>query len=894
MAFDKDAYKENYLRPKSRQKLTALPDDLFERYAITLPAKSDADIAATIKAVRSFWSSQQPGTPAHKFAKMCIAADEILKQQKIGSGSHKGKDMLTAAWWEAKRAEQDNAAKERISNLASLLKASNGAFRVVTRSYLATCADRLSLYPAQAAQAASEAKLEVVDDVDISADPPISEGQYRALEGYLSVGQVSSVPDLIHPGCPPFKIVARFESVTTPTANLDVAAVRTQEMEAQKKAVSANWDARRSALNILRSEAESGADLRKISLYHLASSALGSGVPGAAGLKAALKSRGVDDRDASILAVVLADHAGAASETGSARVGKLLEEGRLQEAEAVARGLPMDGSDAIRLLLARIEVAKAKLAALLEEARNLLAVPDEIGAAAKVREAAAISSDDAEAMMALVPLASPRDPRIDVDGTAVRLHWQPNVGHDGETAYTVVRSVHAYPSTPANGTPLPAPSGTSATDNSAPVARPVYYSVFAAVPGRPTSRPVSTQTVLVPAVSDARMETGPDWVSAHWSMHPGAHHVEAVRPDGGGATPVEVKLGTARLSGLPEGVSVHIELTAVYEKPEGGWLRSAPVMVAGTPRAAAKPLENLRAQPIAGPSGVRVRFTWTPIDRSDVRLRRNSAAPRWSVGEMVTPEEMAAWGTDVTGPMDTVPGQTKLESAMPSGVHHVIPFSLGGTGIVVGRPVSVGLTDPVSGLHATPFSGFARLAWTWPDTSNLVEVSWERDDADADAVGLEKFSRAEYDSRGVTVPLGSAPCEVAVRALMLVGGETFASPPATLTINTVSQHKICYKVGSSPGFGPLGGRSKKLTMTAEESTGPVRIALVAAPGAVMPMQPDDGLAIFEKTVSFAAGVPQTFPASVPKAISKPYWVRCFVLSGNAQLEDPPLSTLKEG
>lgn len=893
MAFDKDAYKETYLRPKSRQRLTALPDDLFERYAITLPAKNDAEIAGTVRAVRSFWSSQQPGTPMHKFAKMCIAADEDLKQQKIESGSHKGKDMLTAAWWEAKRAEADNAAKDRIKNLASLLKDSNGAFGVVTRSYLATCADRLSLNPAQAAQAASEAKLEVVDDVEIPSDPPVSEAQYRGLEGYMSVGQVSSVPELIHPGCRPFKIVTRFESVTIPAANLDVAAVRTQEMDAQKKAVSANWDARRSALNILRSEAERGADLRKISLYHLASAVIGSSVPGAVGIKAELKSRGVDDHDASILAVVLADRAGAASETGSARVGKLLEEGRLQEAEAVARGLPMAGSDAIKQLLARIEAAKAKLAGLLDEARKLLAVPDEIGAAAKVREAATISSDDAEAMMVLVPLAPPRDLRIDIDGTSVRLHWQPNVGHDGDTAYAVVRSVDAPPSTLVNGHPLPVPSGASATDDSAPVARPVYYSVFASVPGRPTSRSASAQTVLVPTVSDARIETGPDWVSAHWSIHPRAHHVEAVRRDGGTVTPVEVRLGSARLSGLPEGVSVHIELTTVYEKPEGGWLRSAPVLVAGTPRAAAKPLENLRAQPIAGPTGVQVRFTWTPIDHSEVRLRRSSAAARWSVGEMVTPEEMTAWGTDVTGPADSAPGQAKLESTMPPGVHYVTPFSVGGTGIVVGRSVSVGVTDPVSGLHATPFSGFARLAWTWPDTSNLVEVSWERDDAGADAVGLEKFSRAQYTAKGVTVPLGSAPCEVAVRALMVVGGETFASPPATVTISTVSQSKIHYKVTSS-GFGPVGGRSKKLTLTAEENAGPVRIALVAAPGAFMPMQPEDGLTIFEQTISFAAGVSQTFPASVPKAISKPYWVRCFVLSGNAQLEDPPLNTLKEG
>ena len=64
--------------------------------------------------------------------------------------------------------------------------------------------------------------------------------------------------------------------------------------------------------------------------------------------------------------------------------------------------------------------------------------------------------------------------------------------------------------------------------------------------------------------------------------------MEAVRRDGGSATPIPLQLGSAKLTGLPEGISVHVELTAVYERPEGGTLRSAsPPIQRGNPPACA-------------------------------------------------------------------------------------------------------------------------------------------------------------------------------------------------------------------------------------------------------------------------------------------------------------------
>jgi hypothetical protein len=892
MAFDKDTYRDTYLRPNSRLKLAALRDDIFERYAIALPS-SDAEIVATIKAVRSFWSTQQAGTPAAKYAKMCIAADEELKQQKVESGPHRGKDMLTAAWWQAKKDEQDGAAKDRMAKLAALLKDSNGAFGVVTRSYLATCAERLSLAPGQAEQAAKDTGLQVVDDVDIPDDPPIA--QYAQLENDLGVGQVKSIPELVHPGSTPFRIVGRYQSIPAPHALLDIDAVKTREMEASRQAHnSPTWNARRSALNMLRSAAAGGADLRKIALYHLIRSAAGSGVPGAAGIKAELIGRGLEERDASILAVVVAERAGTAGASGSARAEQLLQEGRLREAIAVAAGLPDDSSDSIEQLKMRIETAKAKLEALLDQARKLLAVPDEIGAAVKVREASTISSEDADEVMALVPMAPPRDMKIDVDENKVRLHWQPNVGHDEETIYRVVRSIHGPPMNEVNGSPVPSVTGTSVTDAAPPVARPVYYSVFATTAGRPSSRPACADTVSLPPVREVRVETGPDWVSAQWLTHPAVHHVEAVRRDGGRTTPVPVQLAGAKVTGLPEGESVHIELTAIYESPAGAALRSSPVMVAGTPRAVAKPLENLRVQPIAGPHGVQVRLVWTPVDRSDVRFKRSSSAPRWNVGELIAVDEMSAWGVEVTGSTDNVTDQVRLAATLPPGVHYLVPFSIGGTGVVVGRTQSVGVTDPVMGLEATAFQGSARLAWTWPSTSSLAEVTWERDDSGTDAVGLERISRPEYDKRGALVPLGTAPCEVSVRALMVVDGNTYSSPPAIITVGQVLKSPVTYKIASSPRIGPLGGRTKKLTLTASEDTGPLHIALVASPGIVIPSAPAEGLTILDRTVDLVAGKPLTLSASVPSVVGRQYWVRCFLISGNAQLQDPPINALKEG
>ena len=75
----------------------------------------------------------------------------------------------------------------------------------------------------------------------------------------------------------------------------------------------------------------------------------------------------------------------------------------------------------------------------------------------------------------------------------------------------------------------------------------------------------------------------------------------------------------------------------------------------------------------------------------------------------MSPEAMAKFGTEVTGRRITGRSEIAIEAELPRGVHHLVPFSVGGTGIVVGRSAAVGVTDPVRHLVVTPFDGYATV-----------------------------------------------------------------------------------------------------------------------------------------------------------------------------------------
>jgi hypothetical protein len=513
------------------------------------------------------------------------------------------------------------------------------------------------------------------------------------------------------------------------------------------------------------------------------------------------------------------------------------------------------------------------------------------GAEALLKDGGGISAEDAATELAVVPLPPPADLRAAVEGGAVRLFWRPAAGHDPDTVYAVRRTPQARPLTaPSEGEPVYRDRGDTCADSHAPVARRVQYAVFALGDGRPSSRPAAVSITPLPPVSGLAAEVGAATVALRWSAHPDAE-VRVTRTGPGGApASVRVTGSGSQVSGLAEGQPQHFEVTAVYHGPDGSELRSVTEHITATPRAQARPVSTLRARPFGADGVIRVRVTWVPVDNSDVKIVRAEREHTLPFGKTVSLEEMKALGPEVTGTIAPAGRETGFETVLPPGVHRLVPFSIGGAGIVVGKLATVAVTDPVRYLTVTPFADYATVSWEWPANAQIAEVSW-RVDGEED---VRNVDRGQYRSTGgFQVPLGNGPCHIEVRAVIAVAGKSFTSPPVSADITQIVEPQIRYRVSSTgPSVGPLGGRKKKVVFTADQPCYGARVVMIACQGPVMPLKASDGVPILD-TVLPSLDAPAEFKATVPGSIKKPFWVRCFVVAGQARLIDPPITSLKE-
>jgi hypothetical protein len=227
-----------------------------------------------------------------------------------------------------------------------------------------------------------------------------------------------------------------------------------------------------------------------------------------------------------------------------------------------------------------------------------------------------------------------------------------------------------------------------------------------------------------------------------------------------------------------------------------------------------------------------------------------------------------------------------METDLPGGIHYLTPLSEGGTGIVIGKTRSVAVISPVRNLAFTSFADYATISWEWPENVQLAEVRWragEQEDWDFTVLTL-----AEFQSKGVKVPLGAGPCKVEVCALIPVGTRHHPSPSASIVVPRVLQAPIRYQVSG----GALTGRSRKVTFSAESPCAGVRVRMIASEGGILPTKPTSGTAVLETTLDLVPDVPVEHKVSIPK-LRRPYWMRCFIIGGPGRLIDPPYKDLKE-
>ena len=879
MAFDEATYVAEFI--KKLRGARNLPDDLMARYAITLPA-DDAQIAAQIKGVRNYWNRTYQGASASaQVARMCRAEDERLRAQH-------GRAMETPQWWQQRQSERQSAADKSIAVLAAELRRQYGEFGVVTSGIVEKFATQLGLAASQAEQAVEQAGLAKVTGISLPDTEPIP--NFTALVKSMSEGGAPSVPDLVHPGAGPYRIVERYTCLADPGKRLDAIAVERQIAEADKHGISATEDARRSALKILRRAVKDGVDLRDVALFHLFTAAadaaaLSAGIAVSAQVKAEL-----DRKDAAVIAVLLTEQTGGSGGSSAGRVESLLESGRLREAVQAAQGLPPDSDDGAKADKL-VTAARERLGKLLAQAAAAAEVPDEVRATALLKEAAGISAEDAEERLAAVPLPPPTSLQAVCDGDAVKLYWRPAAGHDADTEYAVRRGSQRPPAAPEDGTKVHRCGGDSYTDQHPPVAQALQYAVFALDgSGRPASRPVTASVTLLPPVSDLKASVTPAAVSLHWLAHPDVQQVRVARRGPGEAPkPVPVTGSGCQVTGLAEGQRQHFEVVAVYQGWDGTEMCSAAEGISATPQSQAKPIPKLRIQPVQAGDAVRIRVSWMAVDQSTVRIMRSDSPPPVEFGALVSPEQVQLCGEQVSGRLIGAPPEIALEAELPPGVHYLVPLSTGGGGTVAGRTALVAVTDPVRHLVATSFTDYVTVSWEWPSSTELAEVTWELD-GEMDSMLI---SRSQYRSAGgARVPLGRSPCRVEVRAVIMVGDASFTAPPVATVISNVVDAAISYTV-SGFSVGPLGGRAKKITFTAAQGCAGVQVRVVASPGRVMPTSATAGVPLLEETLSLPPGVPAEHHVTVPRAVKRPYWVRCFVIGGQGRLIDPPTSSLKE-
>jgi hypothetical protein len=879
MRFDENEYREEFIK-KHRGELRGAPGDLLTRYAITLPA-TDGEIAAQVREVRKYWNKIYSRMSSEgQVARLCRTEDERLKLEH-------GASMETLAWWQARQTDAQRAAKESIAVMTDDLRRRFGTLGVVSPQVLSQFAATLSLSAAQTKRATDKAGVTVIPDVTLPAKAPI--GNFSHLAKAMAECAVPSVPELLHPGAGKFRLVERYECLADPHKRLDAVAVQEQRAAADKRGISGTEDARRKALAILDQAVRNGTDLRDIALYQMVVIAR-EAVPVSADLAAReLRKAGLEDRDAAIVAVLVAeqDSPGAGS-----KVPDLLAGGRLREARAAAMTLPPAGevrADALK----QVDQAQRALDDLIMAARAAVAAADEARAETLLRDAEKISAEDAATALAAVPLPPPGSARAAADGGVIRLSWGAAPGHGADTVYVVRRGLGALvPAAPSEGEPVYRDRGDSCTDAGAPVARTVRYAVFATADGRPNSRPAPvTVSVLLPPVTGLRSAVSGSTAALSWSAHPSAE-VRVTRTSPGGApVPVPVVGRGCQVTGLEEGVPHYFEVTAVYRGPGGAELPSAPETVRVTPRAPAQPVTTLRARPVVVNGVIRVQISWIAADSADVKVIRADREPAIPLGSIVTPAAMAAIGQEVTGPPAAVPGRTGFEASLSPGVHRLVPFTEGGTGMVIGKAVGVAVTDPVRHLSYTAFADYATLSWEWPDNSGVTEVHW-RLDGEED-VTLVDIGRYRKDG-GFKVPLGNGPCHVEVRAVISAAGKSYTSPPSSVEIPDVVGPLIPYDVSTiGVSVGPFGGRAKRVVFTAERPCSGTRVVMVTRAGPVLPADASDGERILDEVLSLQPGVSAEFAPVVPGWIKKPRCSRCFVLSGPGRLIDPPVARLKE-
>ncbi|HEX8864143.1 MAG TPA: hypothetical protein VF821_00675 [Lentzea sp.] len=516
-----------------------------------------------------------------------------------------------------------------------------------------------------------------------------------------------------------------------------------------------------------------------------------------------------------------------------------LDERRLSDALAVLESRPLAESwhrvrDSLRAKVDRLtaELASAAQAGGEDAATRYLAVGRELADPA-VTEG-----------LLRCPAAAPVAVSSLVDGDAVVVNWQPSPSTAGRIGYQVRRGTTVL----AEDTSAP-----PVVDRDPPFGRPLVYTVTTLRSGVPGNA-ASTETAVLPEVTDLRLAAEPGIVFATWT-----------RP--AGATRVLVSRNGSEVAATPSGfIDQQAEPGAAHVYRV--WVDYAGASSEGISASVVCPREPVPVTDLrATASGDVVDLSWTPPDGHLVEIRVLTS-PAAALPGLVS-LGMAARTGPVVATSRT--GHARVPAARIGLT--LVPVTVSGFVAAIGPPAALDISaEPVTDLRVVRLGPQVQLSWHWPPWSHEVLVVWRHGTPpagpDDPAAHRLRVTRTAYLTRGVRV---NAPEPGEHWFGVCTIGDGQFGPLAT--VGSPCPVQIRYRVH---------GRSRTRTVEVECDTNLPDVVVLAKSGH-RPLTPDDGLVL--------ATLPGGRPASraeltVPPHLPRPVHLRAFALDDTTWMCHP--------
>ncbi|GAA4719991.1 hypothetical protein [Phytohabitans rumicis] len=896
MAFDPARYEEEVVKPLRGHRGRLPTGDLARRYAVE-SGMSREQLKEHLRRVRTYWNQRSGARDSRgQVCKLLLAADEELRRTA-------GEKLHDPDWWRAQQQQWQQRTRTVVDQLAADLAKAYQALGQITRAQLgAVAAHFAGLDQAHIDEAVRQAGLRVVEAVELPRTSGLNRTAYKDLTDRLSELDLPTIVPLLHPGLDkPFTLVQAFTVPGGPRLTLDRATVVAAIEAAETTADSPALRARKAALKVLRTGLSGGADLRQVALFQVVEQVADGRAQGVADLLLSRRAveLGLDRQDAELLVASLPSGGGGPRDAGT-QIRDLLQEGRLREAQRALAALPVTDPqhDEVKAL---VEAAHATVEGLIQQAAQAVRDHREEDAERRLREATRIAGDDEDlaARLARLPLPPPREPSAveDADGS-VRLAWKAPDSGAAEVHYQVVRTEGRVATAADDGTPVAATKDTGAVDRRPPVARQLWYAVFARAGDGSWSRPATTSVLVTPGLSAVKVRAHTDHVVGSWTRHPGVVAVRVRRtadrpprrPEEGVAVRADAESFTDR--DVEQGREYYYSLVALYHGERQVEVAAPMVVASASPRAPARPVEALTVTPVSvDGDSVRIRIAWPTVDGGQTRIRYGERAPAWAAGSTVPVADMEAYGREVAGPRRADGAETVLEAEVAAGHHAYVPFTIGGTGAVVGRVVMMGVTEPVRQLTVRRIGAEAVVSWVWPAEVSLVEVAWKTPERSTD---LRRITKAQYVSAGgCRLPVQAGGGIARVTAVVVGASGEASSPPVVVSVDGRSA-ALSYEIQRQPGVLAKLSRQRTLSVRVDADCADVELVVVAAPGLVMPLRPDQGTEVNRYAgLALVRDLSLTLPIAIPPDLRRPYWLRCFVVHPpHVSVVDPPIDNLK--